>query len=400
MTSAQTNERTTLRVVAPIAGFYFASFAVLAVWLPFAVDYLHARGLSAREGTLVVAAGIWIRTFSLPWMASFADRHGIGARALALASAASLATFALLAAVDGIGPLLLAGLLFGMAYPPLIPWCDRVAVRTARERGIEYGRLRLFGSVSFLLTMIGVGAWIDRSSPEVVPIPILIALLCATILSLWMDDPTRNRGSVRDRPVRGLLRDRGVRRILVTAGLIQASHAAYYALSVIDWQKASIDRTTSSILWSEGVLAEVLLFAGVVPALLRSSPKTLFLLGAGSAVLRWAVLATTTDIVWLASTSWLHALSFGATHVAAVRALSEATPSARSATAQSLLSAMTNGGFMALSTALAAELYEPSDWSPLAEFSGRSATYPAMALLALLGGLSAIRLTTTKPSTT
>jgi PPP family 3-phenylpropionic acid transporter len=84
----------------------------------------------------------------------------------------------------------------------------------------------------------------------------------------------------------------------------------------------------------------------------------------------------------IAATNWLHALSFGATHLAAIGYLQRHVPHHRSATAQSLLSALTTGVAMATMTALSGELY------------GRigADVFWAMAAVALLGGVLAFTL--------
>ena len=111
-------------------------------------------------------------------------------------------------------------------------------------------------------------------------------------------------------------------------------------------------------LWAEGVVAEIVLFAFGSGWAERMGTRRMFLLGGGAALLRWAVLALSTDVAVLAATNWLHAFSFGATHLAAIGYLQRHVPQAFSSTAQSLLSAVTTGVAMALATSLAAVLFD------------------------------------------
>lgn len=366
-----------------IAGYYGATFFVLGSWLPFGLSWLTGRGLDEGEAALILAAGIWVRTIALPWLAAEADRRGRRRGALILFTWASLVSFAGLAVAPDTTWLVLGSIAFGLAYPPLIPFCDRIAIRTAADRGLDYGRLRLWGSIAFLVASIGTGAWIEADSAAVLPIPVLVGCVASILLVGRLPDPGARVpvDSTRDRPIRALLSNRMFLIVLLVAGLIQGSHAAYYALSIRYWSTAGIGESTGSLLWAEGVVAEVLLFVVAAPFVRKLGVRRLFLIGAAAGVARWSVMAATTDLVVLTSTNWLHALSFGATHLAAVTYLQRHVVDARSATAQSLLSAVTNGGVMAASTALAGWLYARS---PASAFGWMGALAVAGGVIALL----------------
>jgi hypothetical protein len=66
-----------------------------------------------------------------------------------------------------------------------------------------------------------------------------------------------------------LLRLPVYRRILVAAALLEGSHALHDSFSVIRWRSAGIDFFTVSVLWSEAVFAEVVVFLLVGPWLVR-----------------------------------------------------------------------------------------------------------------------------------
>ncbi|MCP5044482.1 MAG: hypothetical protein GY944_25920 [bacterium] len=91
---------------------------------------------------------------------------------------------------------------------------------------------------------------------------------------------------------------------------------------------------------------------------------------------------TATTVSALAALQWLHALSFGATHLAAIQFIQREVPNRCSATAQSLTAAVSTGLFMAPATMLAGELFASS---------GGAAFY-AMTGVAAAGGVCGIAL--------
>ena len=333
---------------------------------------------------MLLSTAIVVRTVATPWLAALADNGG--RRRGLLVVLAGLATLAFwpFAAVDGFVPLFALSVLFGVFYPPLIPLTDNLTVLAAREHGLRYGRIRLWGSAAFLVTAILVGDAVESRGPELVHTVILVALAASFLLAPFVPAPTRTtappaRGA---RPIRTLLGDRRFIVVLAAAGIVQASHAAYYGFSTLHWKAEGIGEDVTGWLWAEGVIAEIVLFAFATGTADRLGPRRLFLIGAAAAALRWSALALTADVHLLFAVNWLHALSFGATHLGVITFLAHAVPARFSATAQSLVSAVTTGVAMAVATSLSGWLYG----------SLGGDLFWVMAAIAGLGGVLAARL--------
>ncbi len=308
----------------------------------------------------LLTTAIVVRTVATPWIAQRADRAGRRVRTLMVLSALATVAFVPFGFVEGFWPLFGLSLAFGILFPPLIPLIDNLTVLAARQHGLRYGRIRLWGSLAFLLAAIGIGAAVEENGPGLVYWVVLCALAAAALLAPLV--PASGSGAHRptagERPIRQLLGNRSFVAVVAVAGLLQASHAAYYGFSTLHWTRSGIGEDVVGWLWAEGVVAEIVLFAFGSGWAERMGTRRLFLIGGGAAVLRWSVLALSTDVGVLAATNWLHAFSFGATHLAAIGHLQRHVPQAFSSTAQSLLSAVTTGIAMALATSLSAVLFE------------------------------------------
>ena len=89
--------------------------------------------------------------------------------------------------------------------------------------------------------------------------------------------------------------------------LVLGSHAMYDSFAVIRWSEAGISPATIGLLWSESVTAEVLVFLLIGTTFLRVlKPTGALACAASCGVLRWGVMAQTTDVTALALIQPLH----------------------------------------------------------------------------------------------
>jgi PPP family 3-phenylpropionic acid transporter len=161
---------------------------------------------------------------------------------------------------------------------------------------------------------------------------------------------------------------------VATASLLQASHAVYNGFSSLHWRAAGISETVIGELWAEGVIAEVLLFSVSGFFVARLGPIGLLMLAGICGVVRWTVLAQTTDMTALVVIQLLHAITFGAVHLGAMHFVARNAPPGLSATAQ---------GIYASSSGLAMGLAMIGAGSLFASFQGKA--FFAMAAISAVG---------------
>lgn len=155
-----------------------------------------------------------------------------------------------------------------------------------------------------------------------------------------------------------LLHLRRFRRLLVVAALVLGSHALHDTFAVIRWRDAGISTATASLLWSESVIAEVVVFLLAGPALLeRLGPARAAMFAAVAGVVRWSVLGATAQIVALMLVEPLHGLTFALFHLAAMRVIGATVPGRFAATAQALYGTVAAGSATALLTLASGFLY-------------------------------------------
>ncbi len=252
---------------------------------------------------------------------------------------------------------------------------DAYAVRGLAERGGAYGPIRLWGSAAFVVTSLVAGVLLDT-----LPSAHLIWLIFATMVLAAAASCTlvpltpRDRAAAPPLPASRLLRQPAFVAVVLGASLVQGSHAVYYGFATLAWQADALDGRLIGALWALGVVAEIGLFA-VSARLPPTAPTLLLLLGAAGALVRWTAMAFDPPPLALPALQCLHALSFAATHLAAIGFIARTVPAQLGATAQGYLS-IALGLAMAGGMLLSGVLY--ARYGNLA--------YAAMAVAALLGG--------------
>lgn len=372
-------------------GFLYAAlFLVVGCYLPYLPVWLKWRTLEPDQIAILLAAPLYVRIVFTPMISFAADRLGSRRLILMVLAWGSLGSFVLLWASAGFWQMLLAAILLAINWTTIMPLIETVAIGGIRKSGLDYGRVRLWGSLSFIAASLGTGFVIQLWGPGAV-MPLLLAATALLVVGSYLvpRDLTRTEG-VAATPARRLrLRDAFALThaplfllFLLAASMIQGSHAFLYAFGSLHWQAQGYSGGTIGALWSIGVVAEVALFAMSGRVMAFAGTTRLMILAGLAATLRWSFLAIDPPLWATGLLQILHALSFGATHLAAIHFLTHAVPEDRAATAQGLYAAVVAGLVMGTVTILCGPLYR---------LLGGEA-YGAMAVMAVIGTATAVAL--------
>jgi MFS transporter, PPP family, 3-phenylpropionic acid transporter len=335
-----------VRISGPIAYIilYTALYAAFGVASPFWPKFFETRALSSQQIGLILAAAMSMRLIAGPLVGMLADV--LGSLRLVLASCAALAagTAAALLWADTFCVLLLVALVQAAALAPTTSIADALSVNAARPqiagRPFEYGWIRGAASAAFIFGTLAVGQLVSRT--DLTPIiwmnmALLMGTAGATVLVPHVAIRSGSPGNVSPvfAQVHGLLRIRRFRILIFVSALVYGSHAMHDAFAVIRWSHAGIDTTIISLLWSEAVAAEVIVFFLIGPALLhRIGARGAAVLAAAAGVVRWSIAGMTTSVVILSILQPLHGLTFALLHLACMRMMGVLVPASLAATAQ------------------------------------------------------------------
>ncbi|WP_082501104.1 MFS transporter [Methylobacterium sp. Leaf88] len=322
---------------------YAVVFVEIGIAMPFMPVWLNALGLDAAVIGALLALPIAIRIVATAPLVGLIDR-GIAAPRILLAGSLVLAgTYGLMPTGAALGWPVLALLiaLNAVAAAPLVPSIDYLTLGAVRRsRRLDYARIRMAGSIGFLLANFAGGAALGAMG-ERLAVPLLLtvlALIAAGVVAAARIDappvPPRHPEAGRPALPRVLWFSIGA------AALIQSSHAAIYAFGSIHWSTHGIAPAWIGTLWAIGVASEILLFAvvGRLPARWRN-PFVLLGLGGGAALLRAFGMAAFGDRLGAVIVlQVLHGLTFGATQLGAMAAVSRFAPDGARGRAQGTVS--------------------------------------------------------------
>jgi PPP family 3-phenylpropionic acid transporter len=329
---------------------------------------INARGLPAAQLGLVLSAGTAVRLLTAPLAGRLGDLLERLRLVLAVCTAlAAVVTLGYLPA-QGFWPFLALSLGHAAALAPVTILADALALGAAAPppgsgyRGFEYGWVRGTGSAAFIggtvLSGQAVSAW---GLTVIVGLQALL-LGAAAVAALMVPELRHARTTAAVHAPAGgvlvLLRLARFRTLVLVAALILGSHAMHDAFAVIRWRAAGVSPALVSVLWSEAVAAEVLVFFLLGPALVTwLTPAGALAVAALAGLLRWIVMAQSAAGLALALVQPLHGLTFALLHLACMRLLAWIVPPGLEGTAQALYGTVGIGAATACLTLVSGALY-------------------------------------------
>lgn len=351
---------------ARISIFFGAIFLAYGVIVPYFPVWLHARGLSPIEISTVTAAPLFVRVLFTPSVLLLADRLQ-DYRGVIIAMAWSAVALVLgVSAVSGFWPILFVGVAFLLTIGTCLPLTETIAVAGVRTAGLDYGRMRLWGSITFIAANFAGGVLIEAlgggSSIWLIAFAAAVTVAAAHMLPRPAERtpaPVVNpRAGWRTSFPARLLRSRLFLLFLVAIGCTHGAHATFYTFGALHWQAQGLSAVWVGTLWAIGVTAEVVLFAFSAPIVARFGPVQLIVAGAGAAVVRWSAMAFDPPLALLVPMQLLHALTYGAAHLGAILFITRAVAPKGMGSAQAFYAVIAAGLILGIVGLVSGVLYE------------------------------------------
>jgi MFS transporter, PPP family, 3-phenylpropionic acid transporter len=337
---------------------YTTMFAAFGVASPFLPALLHQRGLDPSKIGAVLAAGTAIRLITGPVILRLADRLGKHQQILTvlLAMAAVIAFGYGLPA--GFAIFLIVSVAHASALAAIVPIADAMTLAAAPGR-FQYGWVRGGASAAFVVGAVSAGQVVQATNLSGIVWMNGTLLALAAVAALWLPRNALDRPlAPRRANVRALLAAPGFLPLMALAALVMSSHALHDGFEVLRWEDGGIGPGAAGLLWSEGVLAEVVVFVVVGPTLLRwLGPAGAAALAASTGIVRCSVTAVTAWLRAMALVEPLHGLTFALLHLACMQMLSEVAPPALAATAQGIYGGVAVGTMTTIMTLVSGPLY-------------------------------------------
>lgn len=326
---------------ARIALVFCAPMMVNGIALPFFPIWLETLSMSDFQIGIVLALPMFVRVFTAPVAGVIADRMGERSIVLLWSGLLSLLTTVALFTTGSFWPILLLYTLQGAVYSPYVPITEAIMLSGVRRWNFDYGKMRLWGSLAFILATM-IGGWLAGFYGGAMVLPALTAAFVLTVIGALITPkigkPRRPSpiAAIAQVPGKSTLRQRDVQLMLIGVSLVSASHSMYYAFSAIHWQKMGFSGTDVGILWSAGVLAEVVMFVFAVQLRRRFNLWSMMVFGSTIAVGRWILFPMDMGFSGYLALQCLHAFTYAIIHISVQSRLVERVAEEQEAAAQGL----------------------------------------------------------------
>jgi|UPI00036C1A4E PPP family 3-phenylpropionic acid transporter len=322
--------------------FYFFYFAVMGLVLPFFPVYLASLQMEAFTIGFIIALISAARIFAPPLFGyCLEQRHYNPAIILCLSSLVAgiallpLNNIAIYLPIFGFLVLLFALLWSGMLAP-----AESLTIHLAEANQTHYSRIRLWGSVGFIVSSLLAGSYLAGEHIRILPwimAALMLALALSSFAFIHMPSLSQHHD---DAP---LPYSQETRRLMLAGLLMQCSHGAYYAFFSLYLIQIGYQAQWISFFWVVAVGAEIMLMAWAGHWLQRCSLSLCLHICFVLAALRWLGIAYTEAWWWLLLWQLCHAATFGAFHISSITAINRMVAPSRQASAQGWLGAMTFG---------------------------------------------------------
>ncbi|MGQ6289001.1 3-phenylpropionate MFS transporter [Serratia sp. IR-2025] len=340
---------------------YFTYFFSYGIFLPFWGVWLKGEGIAPETIGMLLGAGLVARFLGSLLIAPRVKDPSHLVSALRLLALLTLAFAVGFCFGNGWGWLMLVIAGFNLFFSPLVPLTDALAGTWQKQIRMDYGRVRLWGSLAFVIGSALTGQLVAVWGHNAILYSLIFSVL-AMLLGMLLKPSVMPQGEARthsgaERSLWALLKEGPVWRFLLCVTLLQGAHAGYYSFGSIYWQEAGYSASTIGYLWSLGVVAEVIIFASSNVLFRRWNARNLLLLSACCGVLRWSLMAYSTELGWLLLIQILHCGTFTVCHLAAMRFIA-ARQGQEVIRLQAVYSALAMGGGIAVMTVIAGFLFE------------------------------------------
>jgi len=357
-----------------LSSFYFFYFALLGCIAPFWALFLSDRGFTPLEiGELMGLFGL-VRMIAPNVWGALGDYTGKRMPLLRIGCGVCFVVFSNIYWVDDFFSMACIMVGYGFFWAAVLPQFEVVTLNYLRDRTDDYSKIRIWGSIGFVVVVLLLGWVFDYLSVSYLPAFMLAMLLAIFICSLCVRGIDQMKHGEESEGFLVLLWRPQVLAFLVAAFLIQFSHGAYYTFFSLFLEAQGYSKTMIGFLWALGVMAEVLVFLVVHKLFKHVGYKSVLIASLFLAALRWYFTAHFSDVLWVLMLLQLtHAATFGTMHAVSMHYVHKYFNGPHQGQGQAFFASFTYGAGGALGTYISGLVWQQDLGVTMFELAGLSA---------------------------
>lgn len=322
-----------------MAAFFGSYFAYVGLFSPYLSLWLNGRGFTPTEIGILVSPMQWARVFGPPawgWLADHVHPSRVP-RVVQLAAVAALLSAALLLLDWSFWGLFAVLCIMSFFLSGQVPIAESLAMQSSKGDMGAYGRMRVWGSIGFIAAVMLGGLWFDAFGMATLPGVLMLSLAFIALVALVLPPSEPIAIAPKAGAMKAALAEPRVRLFLLSSFLMLVAHAPLYTLFSLWLEQKGYSRTEIGMLWTLGVLAEIVLFQFQRPIFERLGLHRCWVGSYWVTALRFALIAMSGGgILMLLVAQVLHAVTFGVHHSASMALVREWFPAQAQARGQAL----------------------------------------------------------------
>jgi PPP family 3-phenylpropionic acid transporter len=317
------------------------SYLGLGALVPFLALILKERGVDGWMLTCALGALPLSRLVFGPLWSVLADRYQAPTRMVRIGGVLSAVGALMLWSVPAGWMIVVAMLVLSVGRAPAGPVLDGLTLSALPER-TEYGRVRRWGSLGFMVGVLGVGWLMDNTLVGPIEVTVVAAVLFVVLAVRMPSSDAMERVEILP-ALRDLMRDRFVRWMIPAAALHFAPHVGNTSFIAVHLDGLGMAALWTSAAIAGGVTLEIMLMGWSGRILHRIGMERLLLISVALAIPRWALMTVLTDPVAIVAVNTVHGVTFGMFWIASVALMNKRAPAKVATSAQGLLALAVGG---------------------------------------------------------
>lgn len=302
-----------------LSSFYFFYFAFVGAFAPYWSLYLKSLEFSAFQIGVLMSLLQVARIFAPNFWGWLADHTGRRVAVVQLAALLSLLSYLGVFAGESFAWMFAVMLAMSMFWSASLPLVEAITLGHLGEGAEGYGRIRLWGSIGFIVAVILLGYVLDYAPVRALLWIILGLKVGVLLFTRHIPEPRIVPHHTDDLPVWNILRRPEVAAFFAACFLMATAHGVYYTFFSIYLVDHGYSKGAVGWLWALGVICEVLVFLLMPRLSVRFGLRRILLASFILAALRFFVIGWGVSWLWLVLLAQtLHAASFGSYHAASV----------------------------------------------------------------------------------
>ncbi len=362
-----------------IAGFYFFYYAFVGMFSPYWSLYLKSIHFDAIEIGILMSIQPVMRLVATNVWGWLADHTG--KRLLVVQMAASLSALFYLGMffTTSFWTVFMVMALMNFFWSASMPLVEATTLTYLGKNAAHYGRIRSWGSIGFIVSVVGLGYAFDYIAIAWLLWAGLVCEVGILIFSRQIPKTEVLAHHTDSQPIRQIVMQPRVLALFGASFLMAVAHGPYYTFYSIYLVDHGYSKGVVGMLWALGVICEIGVFF-IMPALVRRFGFARILLASFAAgVLRFLLIGWAVDwVVLVLLAQALHAMTFGSFHAASIGMVHEFFQGRHQSKGQALFGSFTYGAGGMLGGLASGPIWQ--HWGPAALYSFSSGA----ALLGLL----------------